>query len=71
MSDTVDMAIPSPENPLRSVRYVAEATGFTRPTVSQWCRDGIIKAQKVGPNEEWRILHSDFVEFCQQRWGSE
>lgn len=72
MSDIeAELEIPTPENPLRSISYIAEATGFTKPTVGEWCRKGAIKARKIGPNEEWRVLHSDFVEFCQQRWGSD
>lgn len=65
---TAELEIPSPENPLRDVNYIAEATGYTAATVRVWLREGLLKGRKDA--EEWRILQSDFVEFCQQKWGS-
>jgi len=62
------LPIPTPENPWRSPKYVAEACDVREFTVREWCRDGKIKATKVF--DQWKILHSDFVAFCQERWGA-
>jgi hypothetical protein len=67
---TETVPIPTPENPFRSVAWVAEALGLTKATVSKYCRDGVIKAYKDEVTDDWRILHSDFVEFCQKRYGA-
>lgn len=67
---TETVPIPSPENPFRSVGWVAEALGLTKPTVSKYCREGRIKAVKDKDADEWRVLHSDFIEYCQQRYGA-
>lgn len=62
------LPIPTPENPWRSAGWVAEAVGVKQYTVSEWCRTERIKAYKVFG--EWKILHSDYVAFCQQNWGN-
>lgn len=71
MTMTDPMPIPTPENPFRTVKYIAEAVGFKPFTIREWLRDGKIKGYKDQETDEWRILHSDFVEFCQKKWGSD
>ena len=63
-----ELPIPTPENPWRSTKYVADAVGVREFTVREWCRTGRIKAYKIA--NEWKILHSDFVAFCQKEWGA-
>jgi predicted site-specific integrase-resolvase len=67
---TETVPIPSPENPFRSVGWIAEALGITKGTASKYCREGTIKAYKDIAADEWRVLHSDFVEYCQKRYGA-
>jgi predicted site-specific integrase-resolvase len=67
---TTELPIPTPENPFRSVRYLAEALGYKEYTIREWLRDGKIKGHKDSETSEWRVLHSDFVAYCQERYGA-
>jgi hypothetical protein len=67
---TGTVPVPTPENPFRDVKYIAEATGYKAFTIRDWLQKGKLKGYKDQDKDEWKILHSDFVEFCQQKWGS-
>lgn len=62
--------VPTPENPFRSVKYIAEVLGHKDYTIREWLRDGKIKGFRDQITGEWKILHSDFVAFCQERYGA-
>lgn len=68
VAEAEQLPIPTPENPWRTTKYIAEAVTVREYTVREWCKSGRIKAYKV--MGEWRILHSDFVAFCQKEWGT-
>ena len=61
--------IPSPENPLRSPNYIAEAMDVRPYTVREWLRTGKLKGYQDKDNG-WKVLHSDFIAFLQERYGS-
>jgi len=67
---TETVPIPTPENPFRSVGWIAEALDITKGTASKYVREGTIKGYKDNVTGDWRVLHSDFVAYCQKRYGA-
>lgn len=65
-----DLIIPSPENPFRDVKYVAESLAVRDYTVREWLREGKMKGIRDAETGAWKILHSDYVSFCQERYGA-
>lgn len=59
--------VPSEEDPLRSVEYVAKVLDFTDATVRRWLNEGKLQGIKV--SGEWRIPHSELVRFINQEYG--
>jgi hypothetical protein len=59
--------IPTPENPFRTAQYIAESMGVKSYTVQEWLRNGKLKGYSI--DGKWKVLHSDFVEFLQVRYG--
>lgn len=50
-----------------SPREAAELLGVTPETVKSHCRKGKLKAKKVGPKQEWRILGSE-IRLKRKEW---
>lgn len=61
------LPLATPQNPFRSPSYIAEALDVKSYTVREWLRDGKIKGHLI--NGQWKVLHSDFVAFLQERFG--
>lgn len=59
---------PGPDNPYLTPDDVAGIFAVTSATVREWCKSGTIKAVKL-PTGSWRILHSDMVNFANERHG--
>lgn len=62
-----EQVIPTEENPLRSVEYVAKVLDFEEATVRQWLRQGKLKGVKVGG--VWKIPQVELVRFVNERFG--
>ncbi len=54
-----------PKKPLLTVKEVAEALRVTPHTVRQWCRQGKIRAFKLG--KEYKIIRSDLEALIRER----
>lgn len=65
-----DLVIPSPENPYRDVKYIAESLAVRDYTVREWLREKKMKGIRDNETGAWKVLHSDFVEFCEERFGA-
>lgn len=61
---------PSLDNPYHTVDQVAGIFAVTPATVREWLKAGTIKGVKL-PTGGWRILHSDMVDFANERYGSD
>lgn len=62
-----DTPVPTEDNPFRDVAYIAKITCFKEATVRDWLLEGKLKGYRL--RGEWRVLHSDFVEFLRERYG--
>lgn len=69
MTEKEAVPVPTPENPFRSPQYIAEVMDVKDYTVREWLNNGKLKGWREEGSERWKILHSDFVEFLQERFG--
>lgn len=69
MTDREPVPVPTPENPFRTTRYIAKVVDVKEYTVREWLRAGTLKGFQ-GTDGQWRVLHSDFVAFLQERFGA-
>lgn len=67
MTAPAEQYIPSEDNPLRSVEYVAKVLDFGEDTIRRWIRQGKLPAIKVAG--EWRVPDSDLVKFVNEEYG--
>lgn len=68
MTEPVIVPTPTPENPFRNPDYIATAMSVRAYTVREWLRDGKLKGYLI--DGKWKVLHSDFVAFLQERYGA-
>lgn len=64
----IDFPVPTPENPLRTPNYIAQAMDVKPYTVREWLRSGKLKGY-TDDNGNWQVLHNDFLAFLQARFG--
>lgn len=64
---TTPRIIPTEDDPLRSVEYVARVLEFDEGTIRQWLRDEKIRGTKVAG--QWRIAQSELNRFVNQEYG--
>ena len=64
---TEGVPVPTPEDPFRSPKYIALAMDVDPRTVHTWLKDGKLKG--YFGDGAWKVLHSDFVRFVQDRYG--
>lgn len=61
---------PTPDDPLRTIEYVAGIVGFREDTVRRWLREEYpLRGIKVAG--EWRVPHSELVRFVNAEYGDD
>lgn len=59
--------VPTEENPLRSVEYVAKVLDFEEATIRQWLRQKKLHGVKVAGI--WKVPQAELVRFVNENWG--
>lgn len=62
------MTTPSIDNPYHTADEVAAIFAVQAATVREWLKQGKMKGIKL-PTGGWRVLHSDMVDFANERYG--